>query len=457
MAEFRMPSLGADMDAGTLLEWLVKPGDTVTRGDIVAVVDTSKAAVEVECFESGVVDKLLVEPGVRVPVGTPLAMITTAPAESAAPPPPPAPAPSPAPVPSVTREVLPAPAEPPAPTPVSGPAPASVPPASPLVRHLAHEAGLDLDRLRGTGPGGQVTHEDVDRAISVRRRPYASPLARRLATELGVDLTTVTGTGRDGAVRADDVREAAAASRPTPAPEVKAAAPEVRAAVPEVTARQAAAREATARLMARSKREIPHYYLSTTIDLTTATDWLAAHNRRVAVSERLLPAALLLKAAALAAAEVPELNGYWIDDRFVPGERVRLGLAVSLRGGGLVVPGIADAANLPLPELMAQVRDLGTRARAGRLRASELADPTITISNLGEAGVDAMFGVIYPPQVALVGFGAVVRRPWAVDDLIGVRPVVTASLSADHRATDGATGARYLHVITRLLGHPEEL
>jgi pyruvate dehydrogenase E2 component (dihydrolipoamide acetyltransferase) len=216
-------------------------------------------------------------------------------------------------------------------------------------------------------------------------------------------------------------------------------------------------RQAIAGLVSRANRDIPHYYLSTTVDMAAAMDWLHEHNRRSPIGERLLPAALLLKAAALAARDVPELNGSWTDDHFTAGEGVHLGVAVSLRGGGLVAPALHHADTLALPQLMTALKDLVTRARTGRLRGSEVSNATITVTNLGDQGVETVFGVIYPPQVALVGFGRVVDRPCAVDRLLGVRPVVTATLSADHRATDGAVGARYLTAVTRLLQNPEQL
>ena len=218
-----------------------------------------------------------------------------------------------------------------------------------------------------------------------------------------------------------------------------------------------AMRQAIARLMSRSKREIPHYYLSTTVDLTRALAWLHERNLSLPVADRLVPAALLLKATALAAEATPAMNGFWIDDAFQPAPQVHLGLAISLRGGGLVAPALHDAAHLELTELMARMRDLVARARTGRLRGSELSDPTITVTNLGEQGVEAVHGVIYPPQVALVGFGRVTERPWAVDGLIGVRPLTTLTLAGDHRATDGFTGARFLADIDRRLQQPEEL
>ncbi|MET8572905.1 2-oxo acid dehydrogenase subunit E2 [Streptomyces sp. NPDC004783] len=469
MAEFTMPALGADMDEGTLLEWLVVPGDLVHRGDPVAVVETAKSTIEVECFDTGTMTELLVEPGTSVPVGTPLALIGPAeeqrPARHA-------PKKSKTPPPAGPVE----PAEPPTPAPPSEPAPVPAPApsagrlpghieAGPLARHLAEQSGVDLGTLHGSGPGGRVTRTDVERAAAARTgagppRARATPLARRLAAELGVELATVRGTGRQSAIRSSDVRRAAPGPSATPAS--TAAAP-VRPspARPSATGppegRSAAMRQAIAGLMSRANRDIPHYYLSTTVDLAAATDWLHEHNRRSPLGERLLPAALLLKAAALAAREVPELNGFWVDDHFTPGEGVHLGVAVSLRGGGLVAPALRQADSLALPTLMSALKDLVTRARTGRLRGSEVSEATITVTNLGDQGVEAVFGVIYPPQVALVGFGRVTDRPCAVDGLLGVRPMVTVTLSADHRATDGAVGARYLTTVARLLHNPEQL
>ncbi|MFF0428641.1 2-oxo acid dehydrogenase subunit E2 [Streptomyces sp. NPDC004520] len=450
MAEFTMPSLGADMDEGLLSEWLVHPGDQVTRGDVIAVVETAKSAIEVECFDTGTVEALLVDEGTTVPVGTPLARIgTTAgsrPAER-----------------QPTAQRQPAARR----RPVESP-----PPSTPLVRRLAEDRHLDLAAVHGSGPGGRITRADVEHAEpkpetapaperdkaaptprpakpvrtddSTGKRPAparvkSSPLARRLATELGVDLAEVTGTGRGGTVRAEDVRSAAAAE----------GAP--RPAVPD------AARAATARLMSRSKREIPHFYLSTTVDMAAALEWMHARNRELPLSARLVPAALTFKAVAMAARKVPELNGHWGDDGFVPAEEVRLGVAVSLRGGGLVAPALAHADTLSVAEVMAALKDLVARARGGRLRASQTADPSLTVTNLGDQGVEAVFGVVYPPQVALVGLGRIVERPVAVNGLLGVHPVLTATLSADHRAADGATGARFLTAMDRLLQQPEEL
>jgi pyruvate dehydrogenase E2 component (dihydrolipoamide acetyltransferase) len=364
MSEFRMPSLGADMEAGTLVEWVKHPGDAVKRGDIIAVVDTQKGAIEIEVFEDGVLERTIVEPGQKVPVGTVLAMVATAPRG--------------------------APVEPTA-------------------------------------------------------RVRVSPLARRLAADLGVDLTQVAGTGAQGAITREDVERAAAA----PKPAAPTSAPQA--------GRQAAMRAAIAAAMARSKREIPHYYLSTTIDLTTALAWLRTENERRSVAERLLPAALLIKAVALGLREVPDLNGHWTDGGFRQGSGIHIGVAIALRGGGLVAPAVHDADTLDLTTLMRRLQDLVARARAGSLKSSELADPTVTVTNLGDQGAESTFGIIYPPQVALVGFGRIVERPWVVAGGIEARPLVTATLSGDHRATDGHRGGLLLSAIDRWLQTPEKL
>jgi pyruvate dehydrogenase E2 component (dihydrolipoamide acetyltransferase) len=467
MVEFTMPSLGADMDEGTLQEWLVRPGDLVHKGDPVAVVETAKSTIEVECFETGTMGELLVEPGMTVPVGTPLALIGPTGEQPRKPQKPRKPerAKEKRPLRPAPKGATPSP-PPEAAPPEAAPVPVSVPSAvqdrgrveaGPLIRHLAEQSGVDLENLHGSGPGGRVTRTDVERAtagaaVAQPVRVRATPLARRLAAELTVDLATVTGTGKDSAIRAADVRRAAhgpATAAATPHRDITPVrAPKNRAA---------AMRQAIAGLMTRANRDIPHYYLSTTVDMAAAMDWLHEHNRRSPVAERLLPAALLLKAAALAAREVPGLNGFWTDDHFTAGDGVHLGVAVSLRGGGLIAPTLHNADTLELPQLMSALKDLVTRARTGRLRGSEVSDSTITVTDLGDQGVETVFGVIYPPQVALAGFGRVVDRPCAVDGLLGVRPVVTATLSADHRATDGAVGARFLKAIAHLLQNPEQL
>jgi pyruvate dehydrogenase E2 component (dihydrolipoamide acetyltransferase) len=392
MPDFRMPLLGADMESGTLVEWLVKPGESVKRGQIVAVVETEKGAVEVEIWEDGVIDELVVEPGTMVPVGEVLARLR-----------------GPEPGSGVASEI-------------------AVAAVAPVLPGVAVEPPVSRAPERTT-PAAQF-------------RFKVSPAARRLAQQLGVDLSTLTPVGPEGVIQIADV-ERAAKARPVPA-------------VPAVD-KQNAMRRAIAAAMAKSKREIPHYYLGTTIDVSRALDWLARENLQRTVKERILFAAVLLRAVALALHEVPELNGFWIDNQFNPSEAVHLGVGIALRGGGLIAPAIHDAQKKGTGELMTALGDLIRRARAGTVRSSELTDATITVTNLGEQGVETVFGVIYPPQVALVGFGKVAERPWAENGGVYVRRAVSATLCADHRASVGHRGALFLATMDRLLQEPDRL
>ena len=400
MVEFRMPSLGADMEAGTLVEWLVKPGDWVKRGDVVAVVETQKGAIEIETFQAGQIEKILVDLKSKVPVGTPLAHIRTELEEK------PSVAPAP---PTLAPPVAPVVA-PPARAPVAAP---TLPPvargavaraaASPAARRLAEEHGVDLSTITGSGPAGAITYADVERRLG--EAPAAAPPERKRA--LWLDL--------------------------------------------------AAMRMAIAAAMARSKREIPHYYLEHQVDVTHCEHWLAKKNATLPPDNRLLIGALALKAVASAARRFPAFNGFYRDNKFEPAQAVHVGVAIAIRGGGLAAPALHDADQLSLDELMSRLRDLVQRTRAGRIRSSEISDPTITVSSLGDRGVEALYGIIYPPQVAIVGFGKVVARPWIVDGAIGPRSVATITLSGDHRATDGHAGALFLAEIGKLLQEPEKL
>lgn len=383
-----MPILTADMSAGTLVSWRKKAGDAITRGDIIAEVETDKGLIDMEAFTTGVLERILVQPGATVPTGTVLAIINEGASAGARAPavavPPPAPT---------------------APHPVAAPS--------------AHAA-----------PG----------------RLRISPLARKLASRLGIDPATVRGTGPGGAIRQEDIEQAAAA-RGAPTPE------KPRGDVD----RLARLRQAIGAAMARSKREVPHYYLSTTIDMQRAMAWLAEENLRRSVPERLLYGVLLIKAVALALRQVPELNSVWRGAEAVRSEAIHVGVAISLRGGGLVAPALHDTDRQPVGDLMRSFRDLVQRARGGGLRSSELSDPTITLTSLGEQGVETVFGVIFPPQAAIVGFGKIVERPWAVHGQVVTRPLITATLSADHRVSDGHRGGLFLAAVDRLLQEPERL
>jgi pyruvate dehydrogenase E2 component (dihydrolipoamide acetyltransferase) len=439
MQDFKLPSLGADMDEGTLLEWKVKAGDVVKKGDVLAVVDTTKAAIDVESWVEGIVHELVAQPGETVPVGAVLARLRASGEEVAGPSAAAAGAP---------REGVVSPGvEGPIAGPVSGePAPVVVPrqppttpPAEPSVAPVAPPA--------------------------MTRRPV-SPVARRRAAELGLNAEGLAGTGPQGAVTLDDVERAAAGAAATVAAPRSAPTERARlshAAAPAGVAsaaprdRGAEMRKTIGAAMARAKREIPHYYLAEPIPLAAATAWLAGWNAQRPITERVLLAALLLKAIARAARKYPEVNGYYRDGHFEPASAVHVGVAISIRGGGLIAPAIHDCDGRPLDDLMRALADLVQRARAGSLRSSELSDATITVTNLGEQSVAEVYGVIYPPQVALVGFGRVADEVVADSGSIRVVPVIHASLSADHRVSDGHRGALFLAHVRALLQNPAEL
>lgn len=391
-----MPQLGADMSTGKLLRWRKNVGDRVQRGDIIADVETDKADIEIEIFTSGVIEKFIVQPGEQVPVGTVLAIVRQ---EGEV----------------IQMEAAPIPiAAPSGLTPAIPTVPAPVPPArqSPVAER----------------PG----------------RLHISPAAKKIAADLDIDPASVTGTGPGGRVTIEDVQRAAKAKVSQPAPELQ-------------QDRQIRIRQAIATAMARSKREIPHYYLSTTINMSRAIAWLAQVNLKRSVEDRLLYGVLLIKAVALALREAPELNTIWLDGKATQRLDVHVGIAISLRGGGLVAPALHNTDRQSLDELMKNFRDLIQRARAFSLRSSELSDPTITVTSLGEQGVETVFGVIYPPQVAIVGFGKIVERPWSSEGQIVSQPVITATLSADHRVSDGHRGALFLAALDRKLQEPEKL
>lgn len=332
MIEFVMPRLGADMEDAVLVEWKKHVGDYVTRGDIIAEVETQKGDIEIEVFDTGLITSLCVDPGQRVPVGTVMARINP---DVAAPP---------------------------------------------------------FD--------GQKPEADV------REQTSALPPDTNRETDM---LAT-----------AESVRQAVASAVTT------------------------------------SNREIPHYYLSTLVDMQQAMQWLHVHNTSVPIDLRLLPTVLHIKAIARALRDVPDLNSTW-EHGLHRHPHVHVGIVVSLRGVGIIVPTITDADSKPLDTIMAELNDIIPRARAFRLRSSDVGNATITVTSLGEGGVDQVYGVIYPPQVALVGIGGVRRQPIAVNGRIDVRPVVNISMAGDHRATDGLTGSTFLSRVGSYLQQPELL
>lgn len=368
MIEFTMPSLGADMEAGTLVEWLVKAGDHVKRGDIIAVVDTQKGLIDIEVFDAGIITELLIKEDQKVPVGTVMALISP-----------------------------------------------------------ETETPVKKEELAAQG------------------RIKATPLAKRIAAEQGIDISTITGTGEGGAITQDDVEKAIVSGTPA-----KAAKEEKKTGAAENI------RMAVAAAMSKSNREIPHYYLGARVDMGKSLAWLAEANKARTVRQRLLPVVLLIRAVAKALVAVPELNGYW-ENGLQKKPDINIGFVVSLRGGGVMIPAIHNADKKTVDELMASLNDITPRARAMKLRSSELSESTFTLTSLGERNADIVFGVIYPPQVALAGFGSITEQPWAESGMLDVRPVMRISLSADHRATSGAVGSRFLMTVKHFLEKPELL
>ena len=381
MTAFRMPSLGADMDEGTLVEWLKQPGDQLKRGDIIAVVETQKGAIEIEVFHDGVLEATHVKTGTRVPVGEVLATIRTA--EE----------------PESVQPVLP-----------------EVVPQKPVYAPPAQVAAPPKYELKIT------------------------PAASSRAKELGIDVQSLT-PGQDGIIGLRELETPSTPAKPKASRGIN---------LDEM-------RKAIAAAMARSKREIPHYYVSSIIDMTAMMEWLATENARRAVPDRLLAAVPIIKACALGLQQVPELNGHFLDDRPVRIAEVKMGIGIALRGGGLIAPALALPDRLSLTEIMQRLSDLAARVRGGRLRSSELTEATVTLSNLGDNSADMVLPVIYPPQVAIIGVGQIDVRPWVVNDALAIRKLATFAVAGDHRANDGRSAARFLRLLGEILQKPEML
>lgn len=377
-----MPFLGADMEGGTVVEWLKQPGDGVSHGEIITVIETEKGAIEIEVFEDGILREITAAVGEFRGVGDVLATIEG-------------------------------------------------------------EGGLAAPRPEAAPKKAAPV---VAPSKPYHGRARVSPAARRRAEEIGVDIAQVKGSGRGGAVTIADVESAA-----------KGAKAEGEAAAPRKGIDIARMRTAIAAAMARSKREIPHYYVSATIDVTAMTSWLSARNEEMSVTERVLPVVPLVKAAALALRQVPALNGLWSDDAFHESADINLGVGIALRGGGLAAPAILGTDGLSIDDLMAKLRDLTGRVRAGHMRGSEIGGATFTVSSVGEGNVESLTPIIYPPQVGILGIGSISERPWVVDGDVCARQLVTATLAGDHRASDGRVGARFLELFDRLLQEPEAL
>lgn len=411
MIKFLMPSLGADMEYGTLVEWRKKPGDELKRGDIIADVDTQKGLIEIEVFDEGVLEEQLVQEGQKVPVGTVLALI---------------------------RPLIEAGAE-------ESEIPEAIQPIE--------EREKEIDKPSPVGEKVVVPRDSMP-SHPESKRVKISPLAKSMAEANEIDISKLEGTGPAGAIVKADI-DGALAKKKMEASTEKVEKEDLAASQKDIAGPSTdAIRQAVAAAMSKSNKEIPHYYLEKRMDMSKAMNWIKEANKERSVQQRLLPVALLIKAVAKALDEVPDLNAVW-ENGLQRKNEINIGFVVSLRSGGIMVPAILNADMKTIDEIMETLNDIIPRARAFKLRSSELSQSTFIITSIGEGGADKVFGVIYPPQVGIVGFGEIREEPVAEYGLIGIRPVIDVTLAADHRATDGLIGGRFLSAINKYLQNPE--
>ena len=452
-----MPQMGYDMQQGTVVRWRKSEGDEVTRGDVLAEIETDKATVEFEAYVSGVLRRIVVDTGVVVPVGELIAVIggrdeqlpdhiqgssNSAPAASAP-----------------TVEAQPAP-EPPSPA-AAGDGEVR---ASPIARRLARERGVELSRIAGTGPGGRIVEQDVldyqeptavDGATPLvavdgsGRVERASPIARRLARERGIELASVTGTGPEGRIVEQDVL-----NYQPPTPEAEAVPAQVEAEGER--AELSRMRQVIARVTSDSKRDAPHFYLTATVDMSRAMDLRREVNDVASSETRISVNDLIVKASAIALRRHAKFNAFFRGEHLQMNSSLNIGIAIALEAG-LIVPGIGNCENRSLVEIASASSDLIARAHQGTLRNEEYSGTTFSISNLGMFDVDSFAAIIYPPHAAVLAVGKVSEQPVVRDGQLAVGQTMQATLSVDHRVADGAEAAQFLMEIKGLLESPVSL
>ncbi|TDR76364.1 dihydrolipoamide acetyltransferase family protein [Photobacterium lutimaris] len=406
LVDITMPALGADMRDGTLIDWQVRPGDQVKKGDIIAVIETNKGAIDMEAYHDGIITELLVMPTIKLPVGSVMARMAETTSQSPS---------------SKTTHV-------------SHPITSSTH-TSP--EHESHDMTAQSAPIahRPYLPPHTGRHESLGST-----RPMASPAARQQANQRGITLSGLLGSGPSGAILLRDLP----------------AVPEAQASR-DVDNRKSTMRQAISDAMSLSKQQIPHYYLSLEINLSKTQQWLIRQNQQREPEQRLLITAVILTAIARQLPRYPALNGFYQNGNFTPSQAIHIGNTISLRDEGLVVPAILNADQLNLDQIMVSLRDQTERGRRGRLRSSELGSATVTVTSIGDRGADAITGVIYPPQVAIVGLGRLRQAPIVDSGNIAIGDLMTVTLSADHRVSDGLVGSRFLNAIAKQLQHPEDL
>ena len=449
-----MPQMGYDMHEGKVVRWLKKEGEEVTRGEVIAEIETDKATVEYEAYTGGVMAKIVAEEGIAIPVGG-LIAVMTAPGEAI-------------PEDILTDAAIALAADSPAPAAAAvqaleGPISAAVAPAdteevraSPLARRLAKERGFDLATITGTGPGGRITEADIPEqgaavapAALASSNGYikASPLAKRLARERGIDLATLTGTGPGGRVIEADVPEHA----------VPAAAESVApATLVSENVELSRMRQAIARVTSDSKRDAPHFYVALDVDMTKAMSFRRDLNDELDAENRVSVNDLIVKASAIAIGRHPKFNSFFRDDHLQMNAAINVGIAIALESG-LIVPGVNSCESKSLVEIAAASRDLVSRANSGTLRNDEYSGTTFSVSNLGAFDIESFTAIIFPPHAAILAVGTVKEQPVVRDGELAIAQIMKATLSTDHRVADGAEAAQFLVEIKKLLQNPISL
>jgi pyruvate dehydrogenase E2 component (dihydrolipoamide acetyltransferase) len=457
MPDVLMPRLSDTMEEGTLSQWVKHEGDQVRKGDVLAVIETDKAAMDMEAYDEGVLTRILVQEGTSVPIGTAIAVIGEEPAAGSparqAPAPEqaeraavPAPAPA-APAPAAPAPAAPAPAAPPPAAPASPP-PAGRPPASPLARRLARDSGIDLAAVSGSGPGGRIIRADIEQAAREHGGTRSAPPPARPAGP---------APGRPAAAPAEAAARSAAAA--PPAAGLPGASQPAPVTVPAADAEEiplTTVRRLTAQRLADSARDAPHFYLTVVADAGQLLAFRGQANGRSGADVKITVTDLLIRACATALATHPDVNASWDDTRILRHRHVNIGIAVAI-DDGLIVPVIRDADRKTLTEIAREAHDLTARARARKLTPDELTGGTFTISNLGMYGIRQFTAVINPPQAAILAVGEAARQPVVRDEQVTIGTTMTLTLSIDHRAVDGATAAVFLAHLRRLIEEPLDI
>ena len=448
-----MPKLGFDMAEGTLVRWVKNEGESVKKGDVLAEIETDKATVEVESNFSGVLNKQLVEQGSVVPVGSPIAIIA-APGEkvdggaAAAP----ASAAVPLAIPAAKESAAPAQAQTAAPAQVAAPAvPEGELKVSPLARRIAGDHSVDLHLLHGSGPEGRIVRKDVEAYLA------SGPAA--LAPAAPPVQASAPAPAQPPAAQPAPVTQPKAPAKPTPAPSVIPVPPPAWQAG-ELPADQhlplERLRAAIGRRMADSKQHVPHFYVTHEYDMEAVMKMRSEINGMLPDEQKLSVNDFIVKAVGLALRQFPNLNASLTDTEVIRHGRVNVGVAVAMSNGLMTVV-VKDADRKPLRLISQEVKEMVARARQGKVRTEDIEGSTFSISNLGMFDVEHFIAIINPPEAAILAVGSAKQVPVVVNGELKVGTRMRATLSADHRVTDGAEGAQFLQALAASLEQPLRL